>query len=84
MATTQVEAGDLHFTAIRNIACAAVAIQLWTNYDVRGLILLPRESEEGRESLTSCHHFFTNNEEWRVHHVHSCLLVKDSFIATPG
>lgn len=36
MATAQVEAGDLHFTGIRNIPCAAVAIHLWANGDARG------------------------------------------------
>lgn len=71
MATTQVEAGDLHFTAIHNITCAVVAIQLWTNYDVRGVTLLTRVSEDGRESMplngfsdpVVTDHFFTNNDE---------------------
>lgn len=58
-------------TAIRSIACAAVAIQLWRNDDVRAVTPLTRESEEGRESMplhgfsdpVVNEHFFTNNEE---------------------
>lgn len=50
MATAQVEAGDLHFTAIGNIPGASVAIQLWPNDDARGGPT-PLTRERGRMTL---------------------------------
>lgn len=64
MATAQVEAGDLRFTVIRNIPCAAVAIQLWTNGDARGGVA-PLEREEGRERMPL--HVFFHDERCSQH-----------------
>lgn len=74
MATAQVEAGDLHFTAIRNIPCAAVAIQLWTNGDARGGVA-PLESERKGERGCLCMCSFTTSE---ASDIFLCLLFIDS------
>lgn len=78
MATAQVEAGDLHFTAIGNIPGASVAIQLWPNDDARGLMPLTRERGRMPLHVHVNGYFLTNYDEHSYGDIHSRLLLNDS------